>query len=163
MKPGPVSTPTLTNCLRLMHWIASGISGKVTELLKFLNSNNVSIAAIQETKLNNKTKPHTTPGWVAERLDCQKNRGGGLLMLIKDTNPFVDYTTAHPQSSEPHLEQQGISITLPSRQQLHIRNIYTPPRSSCGAGDNASIAHLLCSNEISLNVGLLMRITPDWI
>ena len=62
MNPGPVSTPTPTNCLRLMQWNASGIGGKITELLTFLHSNNVNIASIQETKLTNKTKPLITPG-----------------------------------------------------------------------------------------------------
>ena len=57
MNPGPVTTPTSTNCLRLMQLNANGISGKVTELQTFLHSNNVNIAAIQETKLTNKTKP----------------------------------------------------------------------------------------------------------
>ena len=39
---------------------------------------------------------------------------------------------------------------MSNRQQLHI---YIPPRSSCSAGHNASIAHLLCSNEMSFIVG----------
>ena len=38
---------------------------------------------------------------------------------------------------------------MPNRQQLHIHNIYIPPRSSCSAGHNASIAHLLSNNEMS--------------
>ena len=42
---------------------------------------------------------------------------------------------------------------MPNRQQLHILNIYIPPRSCCSAGHNASIAHLLCNNEMSLIVG----------
>ena len=71
-------------------------------------------------------------------------------MPIKDTTSFVDITAALPQSADPHLEQQGISITMPNRQQLHI---YIPPRSSCSAGHNASIAHLLCNNKMSLIVG----------
>ena len=125
----------------------------ITELLTFLHSNNVNIAAIQETKLTNKSKPHKTPGLAAERLDRHKNKGGGLLMLIKDTITFVDNTAALPQSADAHLEQQGISITMPNRQQLHIHNIYIPPRSSCSAGHNASIAHLLSNNEMSLIVG----------
>ena len=69
MNPGPVSTPTPTNCVRMMQWNANGISGKITELLNFLHGNNVKIAAIHETKLTNKTKPHRTPGWAAVRLD----------------------------------------------------------------------------------------------
>ena len=126
---------------------------KITELLTFIHSNNVNIAAIRETKLTNKSKPPKTPGWAALRLDRKKNKDGGLLMLIKDTIPFVDNTAAHPQSADPHLAQQGISITMPNRHQLHIHNIYIPPHSSCRAGHNASIAHLLCNNEMSLIVG----------
>ena len=143
MNPGVVSTPTPTNCLRLMQWNTNGISGKITELLNFLHINNVSFAAIQETKLTNKSKPLKTPGWAAVRLARHKNKGGGLLMPIKDTIPFVCNT------ADPHLEQQGISIAMPNRQQLHIHNIYIPPRSSCSAGHNASISHL-SNNEMSL-------------
>ena len=153
MNHGPVLTPTPTDCLRLMQWKANGISGKITELLTFLHSNNVNIAAIQETKLTNKTKLLKSPGWAAVRLDRHKYKGGGLLMPIKDTIPFVDNTAALPQSPDPHLEQQGILIAMPNRQQLRIHNIYIPPRSSCSAGHNASIAHLLCNNEMSLIVG----------
>ena len=87
------------------------------------------------------------------RLDRHKNKGGGLLMLIKDMIPFVDNTAALPQSANPYLEQQGILITMPNRQQLHIHNIYIPPRSSCSAGHNSSIAHLLSNNKMSLIVG----------
>ena len=36
MNPGPVSTPTPTNCLRLIQWNANGISGKIIEQLTFL-------------------------------------------------------------------------------------------------------------------------------
>ena len=156
--PGPVSTPTQTNCLRLMQRTANGISGKITELLTFLHSNNVNIAAIQECKLTNKSKPLNWQLWQNWQL-CdltatrRKNKGGGLLKLIKDTIPFVDNTAALPQSADPHLEQQGISITMPNRQQLHTHNIYIPPRSSCSAGHNASIAHLLSNNKMSLIAG----------
>ena len=74
-------------------------------------------------------------------------------MRIKDTIPFVNNTVALPQSADPHLDQQGILITMPNCQQLHIHNIYIPPRSSCSAGHNASIAHLLCNNKMLLIVG----------
>ena len=133
-------------------WFANVISGKVTELLTFLHSNNVNIAAIQETKLTNKTKPLKTPGWLAVRLDRHKNKGSGLLMLVKNTIPYVDNTAALPQSSDPHLEQQGTSITMPNRRQLHIHIVYIPPRSNCCAGHNTSIAHLLSNSEMSLIV-----------
>ena len=141
------------HCCSDFCWNANGFSGKITELLTFLHSHNVNIDAIQETKLTNKNKLLKTPGWAAVRLDRHNNKGGGLLMLIKDTIPFDDNTAAFPQSADPHLEQQGISIAMPNRQQLHIHNIYIPPRSSCSAGYNASIAHLLSNNEMSLIAG----------
>ena len=153
MNPGPVLTPTPTNCLRLMQWNANGISGKITELLTFHHSNNVNIATIQETKLTNKSKPLKTPGRVAVRLDRHKNKDGGLLMIIKDTITFLNNTAALPQSADSHLEQQAILIAMPNCQRLHIHNIYIPPRSSCSAGHNASIAHLLNNNEMSIIVG----------
>ena len=148
MNPGPDTTPTSTNCQRMMQWNANEISGKNHRTTDYWRNpqQNVNIAAIQEAKLINKTKPLRTPRWVTVRLDHHKNRDGGLLMLIKNTIPFVNNTAALPQSADPHLGQQGISITLPNRQQLHIRNLYIPPRSSCSAGHNASIAHLLSKN-----------------
>ena len=69
------------------------------------------------------------------------------------TKGIVDNTAALPQSAATHLEQQGISITMPNRQQLHIHSIFILPRSSCNTGHNTSIAHLLCNNEMSLIVG----------
>ena len=153
LQPGSVATSTPTNCLRLLQWNANWIIGRITELQIFLHSKNVNIANVQETKLTNKSTPLNTPRWAAERLDRHNNNGGGLLMLIKDSIPLADNTTALPQSADPQLEQQGISITMPNRQQLHIHNICIPPLSNCSAGHNASIAHLLSLNEISLIVG----------
>ena len=89
------------------------------------------------------------------RLDRHKNKGGGLLMLVKDTILLVDNTATIPLSADPHLEQQGISITMPKCQQLNIHNIYIPPRCSCSAGHNASIEHLLRNNEMPLIVGYI--------
>ena len=74
-------------------------------------------------------------------------------MLVKDTIPFVDNTAALPQSAYPHEEQKGISITMPNCQQLHIHNIYIPPRCCCIAGHSASIAHLFSNNEMSFIFG----------
>ena len=163
MNPGPDSTPTPTSCLRLMQWNANGISCKITELLTFLQNNNVNMAVIQKTKLSNWTKPLKTSGWAAVLLDRHKNIGGVLLTSIKDTIPFVDNTTALPQSADPHLEQQGISIAMPNRQQLLIHNIYIPPRSSFSARHNASTAHLLSNTKCRLLLGILMHMTPDGV
>ena len=96
MKPEPVSAQSPTNCLRLIQCNANGISGKITEPLTFLHSNNVNIAAIQGNNLTNRTESLKMPGWTAVRLDRHKIKGGGLLMLIKDSIPFVDIAAALP-------------------------------------------------------------------
>ena len=119
MNPGQMATPTPTNLLRLMQWNANGNSGKIIELLTFLHINNVSTTAIKETKLTNKSKPLKTPQWAAVRHDRHKNKGGFLLMLINDPIPFDDNTAVLPQSADPHLEQQCISITMSNRRQHH--------------------------------------------
>ena len=96
--------------------------------------------------------PPKALGLVAVRLANHMNKGDGLIMLIEDTIPFVDNTAALPQSTDSHVEQLGISIMMPNRQQLRIHNINIPPRSSCSANHNASIAHLLSNNKMPLFV-----------
>ena len=162
VNPGPHSTPTPTNCLRLVQWCANGISGKITELLTFLHSDDLNIAAIQQTNLTSKTKPLQTSGRAAVRLDRRKNNGGALLKLIIYTIPFVNNSTALPCSTDHHMEHQSISITIPNRQQLHIHNIYIPPHSSCSAGHNSSIAHLLSIKKMSLPVGDIKMHHSRW-
>ena len=95
------------NCLRLVQWNANGISGKITELLTFLHSNSVNIAANQEAKLTIMTKRMKTPTKDGQLCDltAKRNIGGDLLMVIKYTFPFVDNTATLQQSADPHLEQ----------------------------------------------------------
>ena len=83
-------------------------------------------------------------------------------MLIKDTMPFDDNTAALPQSADPHLEQQGNTITIPNRQHLHIHIIHIPTCSSCSAGHNASSAHLLSNSKMSLIVGDINAHQSRW-
>ena len=163
MNPGPVSSPTPTNCLRLMQWNTNEISEKFSELLTFLHSNNVNIAAIQETKLTNKSKPLMTPGSAAVRLDRHRNKGGGLLMLIKDTIPFVDNNAALPQSNDPYQEQQGISITMPNANNC---------TSTTSTFRHVAVAALVTTHrsrttsattKCRLLLRISMRITPDGI
>ena len=77
-------------------------------------------------------------------------------MLIKEAIPFDDNMAALSQSADPHPEQQGISTTMPNYQQLHIHNMYIPPRSRCSDGHYASISRLLSTNE-SRFYGILMH------
>ena len=161
MITGPVSTPTTTNCLRLIQWNANGLSGKITERLTFLHSNNVNIAAIQEIKLTNKSKPPKTPGLAVVRLDRHKDKGGCLLMIIKDTIPFS--TTRSLFLSQPIL----ICSNKAFRSQCPIANSCTYTTFTFR---HVAVAALVTTHrsptssattKCRLLLGILMRITPD--
>ena len=65
------------------------------------------------------------------RLDRQKNIGGGLQKLLKETNHFVDNSASLPQSADPHLEQPGISITMSTRKKtVHPQHLHTATKQS---------------------------------
>ena len=160
MNPGPVLTTTPTYCLRLMQWNANGISGKITELLTFLHSNNVNIAAILETKQTYENKLLKTPGWAAVRLDRHKNIDGRLLMLIKDIIPFVDNTAALPQSADAHLEPtRHFHCNAHSPTTAHLHSAMY--QFQCWS------THRSCTSPATtrcrLLFGILMCITPDGI
>ena len=163
MNPGTDSTPTPTNCLPLMLWKANGISGKIIALLTFLHNNNVNISAIQETKLTNKTKTLKTPGWAAGRLDRHKYKGGGLLMLIKDTIPS--------STTQPLLLSQTILIwsNKAFRLQSPIANNCT---STSSTFRHVAVATLFTTHrshtssaitKCRLLLEILMSISPDGI
>ena len=146
-----------------MQWNANGISIKINELLTFQHSNYVNIAAIQETKLTDKTKSMKTPGRAAVRLDRHKNKGGGLLMLTKDRISFVDNTTAH--LNRPIL----IWSSKASRLRLPIANDCISITSTFR---HVAVAALVTTHrsrtssettKCRLLLGILMHITPDGI
>ena len=134
---------------------------KNIELLTFLHSNNVNIAAIQETKLKNKSKPHKTPGWTAVRLDRQMNKGGGLLMLIKTRSPSS--TTRPLFHSQPILIWSNMAF----RSRCPIANNCT---STTSTFRHVAVAALVTTHrsrtsstttKCRLLLRMLMRITPD--
>ena len=164
MNPGPVLTPTPTNCLRLMQWNANGISGKITELLTFLHSNNVNIAVIQESKLTNKTKPLKTPGWAVVRLDRQQEQW----WRPANSNQRHDHRRRqHGRSSSVSRSSSG--ATRHFYHNVQIANNFT---STTSTFRHVAVAALVTTHrsrtsstttKCRLSLGILMRITPDEI
>ena len=80
--------------LDILQWNADAISTKQDELRVFMKENGVDIFLIQETKLVAKDKTPKFPGYTVLRRDRlqwkgkENNRGGGLLIGIKDNIPF---------------------------------------------------------------------------
>ncbi|MCP3662418.1 MAG: hypothetical protein GY696_07985 [Gammaproteobacteria bacterium] len=99
------------------------------------------IAAIQETKLTDRSNLRNTPNYTFVRKDRGTNKGGGLGFLVhKDVNfNFVPEPAILEQ--DPHLE--SLTINIPGKDNsLSIRNVYIPPQSSCSPQYIPPLDHL---------------------
>ena len=111
--------------------------------MDFMTRHNIKIAAIQETKLDPKSK--LPPFWNYAVVRKDRNRhGGGLALLIHHSIPYS--LVPLPRATSPSLEQQAVKIKLADTDLLVI-NIYIPPVNSCPERSNTSISHLLGKSD----------------
>ena len=108
---------------------------KIDELCLWLNQNDVKIAALQETKLNKKGKPINIPNYTLINQHRQRDSGGGVALLIRETIKFEELPLHQLDKQLEHISIKVGDIT--------IFNIYIPPASSCSAGFTPSIFPLL--------------------
>ena len=104
-----------------------------------MNVKNVSIAALQETKLTKNSKL-STPRWACVRTDRPKGKGGGIALLVKKNVNFTVVTLPTAPNGDT-IEQQAIAVKLGNKD-LTIVNCYIPPQSSCTTRYKASLQHL---------------------
>ena len=132
------------------------------ELLDHMEQNNIMIAAIQETKLTDKSKPKNIKNYTMVRKDRGKDKGGGLAFLVHEDINFFSNTTPATLATDPFLESQ--TITIPSKGfDLKIRNVYIPPSSSCAPQYNPPIDALFEDlNSTSLIVGDVNAHHSSW-
>ena len=128
--PGPVgSVPH-----RFLQLNINGIQSSAKELSEFLVKNQISVAALQESKLKKKSKSPVIPGYSVIRKDRPRDDGGGgLLMLVKENIEYEVLDTSQIESvpSQVHqwpLELLGIKVKL-NNSQLDVFNVYIPPVS----------------------------------
>ena len=113
----------------------NGIAGKIDQLSQHLLKHNIMIAAIQETKCTTKSKLPLIPNYSYIRRNRGKDKGGGLMFIIHDSIPFKEVIQPTIISTDPHLEELTIAVKNDSKKpDLHIRNFYIPPASSCSQG-----------------------------
>ena len=116
------------------------MKGKLTQLLLWLNENDIKVAALQETKLHKNSKIGDTPNFTLIREDRVKDSGGGLAFLVHSSLPFQKLDSI---TNDPHIEHLAIKI-----ENLTITNLYIPPTSSCNTpGYQSSISPYLPVGE----------------
>ena len=131
---------------------------KEEENAAYLQKHQISIAAIQETKLTSKSK---TPDFGSRynfiRQDRPNNKpGGGLASIIHECIEF----RIIPQYSDEVLETQGIKVKF-GNLELKIFNFYLPPKSSCPPDYQETLRSLLSHNN-ALLLGDVNAHDPTW-
>ena len=108
-----------------MQWNAEAMSSKKVELTSFVQENKIDVFAIQETKMISRDKTPTIPGYTIIRKDRQQrtgqetNRGGGLLMGIKDTIPFRESNIEiREDKNDTITEWQTIEIPVRGKEKI---------------------------------------------
>ena len=123
--------------LKILQLNVDCITSKMEELKSFLKKNEIDIFLLQETKLIKNDRPPRFPGYTIERKDRvqpkgkEKDRGGGLLMGIKNTIPYKYLNKMKIGGIKDHItEAQTIEIPTTNKQKIRITNVYVPPHNS---------------------------------
>ena len=112
------------NFFKVLQLNANGIHNKTDEIQQLIKNTQADVITIQKTKLNQSHKTPNIPNFTPIRTDHTHKLGGGLLTYIKNNISFSQLNTSNTFS----IKLQIIKIHLTTTQQLHIANIYIPPR-----------------------------------
>lgn len=85
---------------KVLQFNCNGIIGKIDEILKFMNDNEIKLAAIQETKLNEKSQfPSIKSGYTILRKD-RVDAGGGLAFIIENSVLYKTTSLPTPRNND---------------------------------------------------------------
>ncbi len=121
-------SPTTTkssNChtIRILTWNANGIMARKTELLHFLNSENIDVALLSETHLTSRMHVKLRGYRLHTCHHPDEVTHGGSAILIKDNiahDVLPNYSTRHLQATCISMVANGIRTTVAA--------VYSPPR-----------------------------------
>ena len=110
--------------LNIMQWNVDGLGTKTVELTDRLNSENIDICAIQETKLKDSDQSPTIKGYrPAGRSDRKGMKFGGVTFYVKDSLNFEQ----GQKSANAGTESSTIRVKLSRAKWIDITSVYTPP------------------------------------
>ena len=119
--------------LKILQFNIDSLLSKVEELKAFIKKHQIDVLAIQETKMIITDRTPCIPGYTIVRRDRsqpkgkEKNRGGGLLIGVRDTIPFKQSRFEIRGKRDKITEWDTIEIPTHNGQKLRITNVYVPP------------------------------------
>ena len=136
----PNQTPTIVkDSFKILQFNCNGLRNKIIEIVNFMKDNKIKIAAIQESKLNDKALLPDLGDFYLIRKDRQRDAGGGLAFIVHNSIQPQKLPDMQP---DQHLETLAIKIAG-----ISIVNIYLPPVSSCSQGYNPDFSSILSFNN----------------
>ena len=136
--------------LNIMQWNAEGIYCKKPEFHSFLKENQIDVACIQETHLNEKRK-FFIRGYDTFRRDRPNGPKGGVITLVRHGIA----ATLTSQTQTGHLEHITIKINTQGKE-LYITNCYSPPTTKL------DLHRIQLQTESHLIVGDFNGHSPAW-
>ncbi|XP_069968578.1 uncharacterized protein Dyrk3 isoform X2 [Bactrocera oleae] len=132
---------TIVRQTRLLQFNCNGLQSKIEEIVAFMSQERVSIAAVQETKLNSRSDLLSCASFNVLRKDRGRDNGGGLAFILHNTVQYrlIDVDIDRRDST---LEFQGIAVRS-GDVELEIFNIYIPPVTCFPTGYHPNIDALL--------------------
>ncbi|XP_046802955.1 uncharacterized protein LOC124418958 [Lucilia cuprina] len=143
-QPSPL-TPSIAvqrpGVISILQFNCNGLQSKLPEITRFMQLNNIVVAAVQETKLTSNSSLHSCNGYNVLRKDRTRSNGGGIAFIIHNT---VQYRalSLDLNARDQYLEVQGIAVRS-GETDLELYNVYIPPVASCPSGYRPDIRTLL--------------------
>ena len=119
--------------LKVMQLNIDSLKSKAVELRHYLKDQEIDVFLLQETKLIKKDKSPKIPGYTLVREDRKQpkgkenDRGGGLLIGVRDTIPFKEVKLNRPGKKDSITEWQTVEIPTSEKEKIRLTNVYVPP------------------------------------
>lgn len=133
---------------KILYWNPRSIVNKKEELIKI--TDNIDICIIVESWLNERHQNFNVPGFSTVRKDRIHDKGGGILMLLR--NKFAFKVRFNLFSPDPSVELAGVTITNVNPK-IDIIACYRAPESSLTTNQWEDILNNVRDNSNTLFVG----------
>ena len=141
LHPRAPSTPPAQTIINLLQFNCNGLTGKLLDVIRYMEQEHLKVAAIQETKFTCKSKPVNDPNYTIIRKDRSTNKGGGLAFIVHNSISYKLLNLPNIQNTDP-LEWLAISLKT-NNGDMNIINFYIPPTSCCPPGFSPDISGFL--------------------